>query len=174
MADITLAASPGPAGRLALTAVLVAVVGAWGGIAAFAGPALGFSADGTTAWYWDMAHAVLWLVPGAATVALALAVLGFVPSTRRGRGRLGTAAAGMAIIACGAWFVVGPTAWPTLHPSTAVFTPASPLRELAYEVVYSLGPGTLLLALGGMVAAWGMRCRARRDSSPARHVSLVS
>jgi hypothetical protein len=31
----------------------------------------------------------------------------------------------------------------------AVFASASPLRELAYCVVYPLGPGSLLLALGG-------------------------
>ena len=171
--DITLSTARGPAGRVALVAVLVAVVGAWGGLAAFAGPALGFSADGTRSWYWNTAHAVLWFAPGAAAVTLAALVLGFVPSTRRGRGRLVTASAGLAVMACGAWFVIGPAAWPALHPATAVFTPASPLRELAYQVVYSLGPGSLLLAFGGMVAGWGWRRRGVAPSSPRGRALLA-
>jgi len=169
--DIALMASPGPAGRVAFVAILVAVVGAWGGSGAFAGPATRFSADGTSAWHWNMAHALLWLVPGAAAVLSAFALLALVPSTRRDRGRVGTAAAGVAVVVCGARFVIGPVAWPALHPSTAVFTPASPLRALAYRAVYSLGPGSVLLALGGMVLAWGLR---RRAPSPARPVSLVT
>ncbi|HUI02297.1 MAG TPA: hypothetical protein VLZ77_02065 [Acidimicrobiales bacterium] len=169
--DITLTAARGPAGRVAFVALLVALVGAWGATVAFTGPAMGFSADGTAAWHWDTAHALLWLAPGAAAVLAAVALLGLVPATRGGRGRLGTATAGIAVVACGAWFVIGPVAWPVLHAAAPVFRPARPLRELAFQVVYSLGPGSLLLALGGAAAAWGMR---RRAPSSARPVSLVT
>jgi hypothetical protein len=51
---------------------------------------------------------------------------------------------------CGAWFVMGPVAWPVLEHSR-VFVGASPIHELAYWIGYSLGPGTLLAALGAFV-----------------------
>ena len=152
----------GPSGRLAMAGVFALMIAAWGGLVPFLGPAIRFSGDGTPSWYWDAPHALLWLVPGAVAFVAAAAVLGFVPTTRRGRGRVSTAAAGFAMAVCGAWFVVGPLAWPVLKSSAGVFVPASPLRELDYQIIYSLGPGMLLLLIGGMVIGWGLRRRPRR------------
>jgi hypothetical protein len=147
---------------LATAGAFALPVAAWGGIVPFLGPAIRFSGDGTPSWFWDAPHALLWLVPGAVAFVAAVAVLGFVPTTRRGRGRVSTAAAGFAMAICGAWFVVGPLAWPVLKSSAGVFVPASPLRELDYQIAYSLGPGMLLLLVGGMVIGWGLRRRPRR------------
>ena len=152
----------GPSGRLAVAGGFALVIAAWGGLVPFLGPAIQFSGDGTPSWFWDAPHALLWLVPGAVAFVAAAAVLGFVPTTRRGRGRFSTAAAGFAMALCGAWFVIGPLAWPVLKSSAGVFVPASPLRELDYQMAYSLGPGMLLLLLGGMVIGWGLRRRPRR------------
>jgi hypothetical protein len=57
---------------------------------------------------------------------------------------------GLLAAVCGAWFVIGPLAWPALR-GPAFFTGASPLRELEYWIGYSLGPGGLLLALGAFI-----------------------
>ena len=71
------------------------------------------------------------------------------------------------MVLAGAWFVLGPLAWPVIQRSAGVFVPAGPLRELDYQLAYSLGPGMLLLALGGMVIGWGLRGRqSRRTAAP--------
>ncbi len=64
-------------GRIGLgTAGVVAVlVSAWGGLVPYIGPLFNFSGDGTGSWHWNLAHAVLALVPGAAGVLLGLFVL---------------------------------------------------------------------------------------------------
>ena len=49
---------------------------AWGGIIPYVGPAFGYSADGTGAWHWDLAHTVLALVPGAIGVIVGILILG--------------------------------------------------------------------------------------------------
>jgi len=151
----------GPAGRLAAVGTWIVVVGAWGGLAPFLAPALGLSADGRPSWLWDLPHALLWLVPGAVACLAGAAVLGHVPATRRGRGRVGTGAVGLVVLACGAWFVIGPSAWTILKTSAAVFVPADPLRALVYRVVYSYGPGLVLVLFGGLVMGWGWRGRPR-------------
>jgi hypothetical protein len=125
------------------------LLGAWGGIVPFIGPILGFSADGSTSWTWNLAHALLFLVPGAAAAVAGLIImiegLSLSPARRSVLGIAGVLAA-----LCGAWFVVGPLAWPALQ-EPAFYSGASALRELAYWIVYSLGPGGLLLALGAFV-----------------------
>jgi hypothetical protein len=145
---------------LGVTGVLVLAVGAWAGVVPSAAPAFRFSADGSTSWYWNLSHAALWLLPGATAVVAALVILGVLGRTRRGRGRIGASSAGIVSVVCGAWLVVGPVAWPVLYRSAGVFVPAGPARELAYQLVYSLGPGVLLAALGGVVTGWGLRGRA--------------
>ncbi len=141
------------------TAGLVALVAAaWGGIVPFVGPVFGFSGDGTGSWYWDLGHALLALVPGAAGCLAALAIMGSSLTTRKTFGyTMGLSLAGLLAIASGAWFVIGPFAWPVLYSTTGYFAFASPLRELAYVVGYSLGPGLILAAAGGM--AWGADAR---------------
>ena len=163
----TITVARGPAGRLAAASVCVLLVGAWGALVPFLGPALRFSADGAPSWFWNFEHALLWFAPGAAAFLAGAAVLGVLPMTRRGRGRIGTGCAGVVMVLAGAWFVLGPLAWPVIQRSAGVFVPAGPLRELDYQLVYSLGPGILLLALGGMVIGWGLRGRqSRRTAAP--------
>lgn len=147
-----------PAG-IGVVGILAVLVGAWGGIVPFVGPTFGFSGDGSASWYWDFAHAMLWLVPGAVAVACGLAMLGLIPRALAGLGRFGSLATGIVVVACGAWFVVGSVAWPVLRHSVAVFAPASPIKELAYQVGYSLGPGVLLTMFGAFAVGWAVRSR---------------
>ena len=147
----------GPSGGLGTAAVLIFVTGMWGGLAPFLGPIFGFSADGSPSWTWNLSHVLLWVVPGAGAVLGAVGSMGLMGRFTRGKGRVGAAGAGAVVTLSGAWFVIGPLSWPVLERSAGVFVPASPLRELSYQVGYSLGPGILLVLLGGMLLGWALR-----------------
>lgn len=127
--------------------VLTFLLGAWAGIIPFVGPIFGFSADGTGSWHWNLAHAVLFLAPGAAACFAGL--LAMISAAGGMRGLLGFA--GVLAAACGGWLIVGPVAWPVLQGVAFFRTGAPALREFAYWIGYSLGPGALLLALGAFI-----------------------
>lgn len=124
--------------------LLIVLIGAWGGIVPFVGPLFGFSGDGSTAWQWNMAHALMSLTPGAVAVAAGLLVMLAGGAFYRPGGLV---LGGLFAALCGAWLVIGPVAWPVLEHTT-FFVGARPVRELAFWVGYSLGPGALLVGLG--------------------------
>jgi|SRR5579862_2317526 len=148
-----------PPGGLGVLGVLTFFLGAWGGIVPFVAPTFRFSADGSASWHWSLAHALLWLVPGAFAAVSGLFMLGLVPRAVAGLARLGSAVAGLTAATCGAWFVLGPFAWSVLEHSGGLFVPASALREFTYEVGYSLGPGLLLGMFGAFAVGWAVRSR---------------
>jgi len=171
-----------PVGGLALLGVLTLLIGAWGGIVPFIGPLIGANADGTMSWYWSLPHALLWVAPGGAACVAAALMLGAMPRAMVGFGRAATAGAGLLAMVCGAWFVIGPEAWPVLFHSAGVFVPTGPLMTLAHEVGYSFGPGVLLLVFGAMAVGMAGRVSrfgrvtgdervVRRAPVPARAVS---
>ncbi len=137
--------------RLFLAGMVALIVSAWGGIVPFVGPTFGFSADGTGSWYWDLSHALLALIPGAVGCLVGITLMGY--SAARSRTSVGLGLIGVLAVASGAWFAIGPLAWPVLYGTKAYFLNASPLRELAYVVGYALGPGLILAVVGGI--AWG-------------------
>ena len=147
----------------------ILLFGAWGGIVPYAGPAFGFSGDGAVSWHWNLAHAMMWLVPGALACVEGLTLLGLLPRSFTRVARVGSITSGMIVIACGAWFVIGPLAWRVLE-HTRVFITAAPLRELAYQVGYSLGPGLLLVMLG----AFAMAAAARPGRLVSREETMDS
>jgi len=156
-----------PVGGLGVLGLLTLLVGAWGGIVPFVGPLVGADADGTVSWYWSMSHALLWLAPGAGACLAAALMLGAMPRAAVGFGRLGAFAAGALAMVCGAWFVIGPEAWPVLVRSAGVFVPAGPLTTVARQVGYSFGPGVLLLLLGGLSMGMGMAGGSDRRAVPS-------
>lgn len=147
-----------PAG-LRFAGLLTLLLGAWAGIVPFLGPSFGYSADGAGSWHWSLSHALLWLAPGAASCLAGVVMMGLFPRATDRRGRLGSGFAGVLAIASGAWLVVGALAWPILHSSRAVFSPASSFREFTYQVGYSLGPGVLVSILGAFALGWAIRGR---------------
>ena len=127
-------------GMVGLTTV---VISAWGAITPYVGPTFGYSADGSSAWEWNLTHSVLALIPGAIGVLVGLFYFAPVRTSTAGR-RLSLGAAGAIAVACGAWFVIGPVAWPVITDMGQYFVAAPPLRNLANQVGYSLGPGLIL------------------------------
>lgn len=137
--------------------IVTLLISAWGGIVPYVGPLFGFSADGAGSWHWNLAHAVLALTPGAVGCFVALTFFARVSSTKVARRRVSLSAAGLIAIASGAWFVVGPLAWPVLTSSGSYFVTAAPLRELANQVGYALGPGLILAMCGSFALGWAIR-----------------
>lgn len=171
--------SRGTGAMLGAVGFLTLLFGGWGGIVPFVGPLFGFHADNTPAWDWTRPHALLFLVPGAVAVLMGLAMIAAAPALSRGVTTGGPSLAGFLTVLCGAWFAIGPVAWPVLEGSSRVFAPASPLHELAYWVGYALGPGVLLAALGG--TAMGIAAARRRaiaamalQGAPAREVAVAA
>lgn len=146
-------------GRIGLgTAGAVAVVvSIWGGIVPFVGPLFNFSGDGSGSWHWNLAHAVLAVAPGALGVLLGLFVIAESRGIVVGKGRLSLATAGTLLMVCGAWFAIGPLAWPVVANSGTYFAASSHLRLLAHEVGYSIGVGLVLVVCGAFVDGWASR-----------------
>jgi hypothetical protein len=141
---------------LGMVGFIALIVSAWGGIVPFVGPTFGFSADGAASWHWDLSHVVLALIPGAVGCIAALTFLAPVNATVTRR-RLSLTTAGVIGIASGAWFVVGPLAWPVLVNTHSYFVVATPLRALEYQIGYALGPGLILVMCSAFAMGWAAR-----------------
>jgi hypothetical protein len=142
---------------LSAIGILTIAISAWGGIVPYIGPAIGFSADGTGSWSWNLTHSVLALIPGAIGVLVGFSFLARVPADGIGRRKASLGMAGLVAMACGAWFAIGPLAWRVIDNVGPYFVSTTPLRQLADQAGYSLGPG-LLLGMGGAFAiGWATR-----------------
>jgi hypothetical protein len=157
---------------LIVVGVIIALVAAWGGIVAYVGPTFGFSGDGSAAWRWTSSHLFLALLPGILGLVAGLLLICVAPLTAEGRGRADLVLLGGATIVGGAWFAVGPWAWPVLRSVGPYFVVATPFRVLTFELGYALGPGLVLMACGGFVIGWA--ARHRPDAAPATVPAPVS
>lgn len=134
--------------------VLTILISAWGVLIPFVEPVFGFHATGTPAWRWNAAHTLLAVVPGAVGVVMGFVILWAASQVANGRGRVSLLWAGLITILCGAWFIVGPRAWPVITTHGVYFAAAAPLRALLYQVGYALGTGVILVVCGGYVVGW--------------------
>jgi hypothetical protein len=155
-------------GRLGIgvAGVVAVLVSAWGGIVPYIGPLFSYSADGSGAWHWNLAHTVLALLPGAAGVLLGLFVIAESRGITVRNGRMSLATAGTLLMVCGAWFAVGPLAWPVISSGSTYFVAGTHLRILAYEVGYSIGTGIVLVVCGAFVDGWASRHQRRSVAVP--------
>jgi hypothetical protein len=142
---------------LSTIGLLTVAISAWGGIIPYVGPSFGYSADGSGSWQWNLTHTVLALVPGAIGCLVGLSFLARIPEGGIGRRRTSLSLAGLIAVLCGAWFVIGPLAWPVIDTTRAYFVGASPLRLLADQVGYSLGTGLILAMCGAFALGWATR-----------------
>ena len=141
---------------LGAVGLVALVISAWGGIVPYVGPTFGFSGDGFGSWHWNLSQAVLALIPGAIGCLFAVSLMGRTAAGSTLR-RVGLTGGGLLAIASGAWFVIGPLAWPVLVNGGRYFVTASPLGELEYQVGYALGPGLILAACGAFAIGWAAR-----------------
>jgi hypothetical protein len=126
---------------VALLAVAMALLGAWGGIVPYAGPDFGYPLPAGThpaAWEWTASHWQLYLVAGAATVAGALMVL--AAPARRDLARWGAL---LGLIG-GSWFVLGPVFAPAFLSGFHFTAGASTLMTVVTPLGYNDGTGLLI------------------------------
>jgi hypothetical protein len=148
--------SPTVRPRVALAAIVaigLVLLGAWGAIAPYAGPSFKYGPQGAVSWQWTTAHAVLNLIPGAAAVFAGLVVLVTVGSVRR---RAAQGFAGLLVMLAGAWFILGPLAYPVLYSGGDPYASTagqSALAQLTVRLGYSLGVGICLCLLAGVLMA---------------------
>jgi len=150
------------------------LLGIWGGLAPFVGPTFGFSADGAGSWHWDLARGILAALPGAAAVVAGLLVLGCARTIALGVGRGGVAIAALVMFASGAWFAIGPLAWPVLWNQN-YFIHSSPLVDLARWAGFAAGPGLLFVLFAGVAfgaMSWRDHARLVADDGSWNDVAL--
>ena len=138
--------------------VVTILISAWGAVIPFVEPIFGFHATGTPSFHWNAAHTLLAVVPGVIGVSMGFVVLWAASPVAVGRRRVTLVWAGLITILSGAWFIVGPRAWPVITTHGVYFASASsPLRGLLYQVGYALGTGVILAVCGGYVMGWASR-----------------
>jgi hypothetical protein len=145
--------------------VVIILISAWGALIPFVEPLFGYHATGTPSWHWNAAHTLLAVVPGAVGIAMGFVVLWRANEVRVGGGRMGLVLAGLITMLCGAWFIVGPTAWPVMSTHGAYFSSIAPLRSLLYQVGYAIGTGVILVVCGGYVLGWASRPQSRASAA---------
>jgi hypothetical protein len=152
---------PGRPPGVALAGLVAVVVGAWGAVCGYVGPYFGFRPLADRTWVGSLQEGLLHLAPGALAVVAGVLLMALGrPRRAGGRGLVGLCA--LALVAAGAWFVIGPVAWPAIE-SGSPFLPAGPLRHLLDVAAASYAPGLVLTALAGMAAKAAMVGPGRND-----------
>lgn len=165
--------------------VLVALVGAWGGIVAYAGPSFGFGMGSSGAWTWTEGRATLHLAPAIAAIVGGLVLLA---ARTRGTRLLG----GLLAMVGGVWFVIGPSLSPLWEGSASAAgstgshmmggamgshmmggTTTSTTMQALQGLGYHYGTGALIavlaaFAVGLVAAAPAVDAVREREPRPAR------
>jgi hypothetical protein len=156
---------------IATVGVVTILISAWGALIPFVEPLFGYHVTGTPSWHWNAAHTLLAVVPGAVGMVMGFVVLWRTSQVQVVRGRMQLMMAGLITMLCGAWFIVGPTAWPVISTHSAYFAPAAPLRSLLYRVGYAIGTGVILAVCGGYVLGWASRHPISVSATPGSNGS---
>jgi hypothetical protein len=156
-----------PRSRGAASGLLVVLLGIWGGLVPFAGPAFGYSFTPDVSWQWTTGRLLLEVIPAAATVLGGLAMMG---SSSRISGSFGAwlAAAG------GAWFVVGQwlsTLWNDGVMQAGTPTATTDLGQVAEWLGFFLALGVVIVFLAA-TAHGRMSVVSVRDAERVRERRL--
>ena len=133
----------------AFTGVMALLVGAWGAICVYIGPYFDFRPVANNAWTATFQAGLLHLLPGLVGAAAGLMLLVMGPARRTVPGRTLILPAAL-LVAAGAWFVIGPSAWPVFESGTAFMPTYHAGRDLLNAACSSYAPGLLLMLAGGM------------------------
>ena len=131
---------------------ITAVVGGWAGIAPFVGPDFNYPITSTTKWEWTASNALLHLWPGVVAVVAGLVYMLFADA-RSGFSRSVIRFSVLAAMAAGAWMVVGPALWPVFESTPAYVTQDTASMDFWMRFGSSLGPGLVIVVIGGLVFA---------------------
>ncbi|HET6874181.1 MAG TPA: hypothetical protein VFH70_05345 [Acidimicrobiales bacterium] len=133
----------------AFTGLMALLVGAWGAICVYIGPYFDFRPVASDAWSATFQAGLLHLLPGLVGAAAGLMLLVMGPARRAVPGRTLILPAAL-LVAAGAWFVIGPSAWPVFESGTAFMPTYHAGRDLLNAACSSYAPGLLLMLAGGM------------------------
>jgi hypothetical protein len=136
--------------RVPWVGLLIALLGAWGGIVAFVGPVFGYHPTTATSWQWTTTNWLLHLIPGAMALVAGLVILAWQTEWGSLRSRSVLGFASLLTVVAGAWFVIGPALWPWFQSSPPYGPSTDALTSFVNVVGANLGPGVLLAMLGGM------------------------
>ena len=145
-----------PRSRGAASGFLLILLGVWGGLIPFVGPYFHFAYTPDQEWTWTTARGWLEVLPGAATMAGGLLLLG---SRNRATAMLG----GWLSVLAGAWFVVGRAFAGSLGIGDAGSPVASvDWKRAVLEIAYFSGLGVVIVFLGAL-ALGRLSVRSLRD-----------
>ena len=105
----------------AWTGLAAVLVGAWGALAPYVGPYFGFRPVAYNTWVTNLPNGLLHLLPGAVAVGAGLMLLAMGPARRTVRNGAFLLPA-VLLLASGAWFVIGPLAWPVFQHGNTFMT----------------------------------------------------
>jgi uncharacterized protein (DUF697 family) len=150
-----------PRSRGAASGFLLILLGVWGALIPFVGPYFGFAFTPDREWVWTNARGWLEVLPGAATAAGGLLLLG---SGNRATAMFG----GWLTVLAGAWFVVGPAlASPVGIGDVGAPVAATDTKRVWLELTYFYGLGAVIVFLGA-VALGRLSVRTARDIAYAQ------
>jgi hypothetical protein len=157
-----------PRSRGAMSGLLIVVLGIWGGLVPFVGPAFGYSFTPDSTWQWTTGRFLLEVLPAIVTVLGGLAVMGSASRIS------GSAGAWLAAIG-GAWFVTGQ--WFSMLWNDGVMqagapTAATNLGHVVEWIGFFLGLGVVIvflaaLALGRMSVVGVREVRMAQERNAA-------
>ncbi len=149
-----------PRSRGAVAGLLLMVLGAWGALVPFIGPAFDFGFGGTQTWDWTAARFWLEVLPG---IAAFVGGLMLTASANRGTTMLGAWLA----IAAGAWFIIGPTLATPWHLGDLGTPMGSTARQATTWLMFFYGLGAVILYLAS-TAQGRLSVRSLRDIEHAQ------
>ena len=143
--------------RGAVTGLLLVLLGIWGAIIPFIGPAFGYAFTPAGTWQFTMGRLWLEILPG---VAVFLGGLLLLLSAHRAVALFG---AWLAVLG-GAWFVLGTvlsTLWNNGQPAAGTPTGPDTLHKVAQQIGFFTGLGVVVLVLAafalGRMSVVGLR-----------------
>lgn len=155
---------PTSSSRVKGLAAILLLLGVWGALVPYAGPAFGYAMGDTPAWTWTESRATLHLVPGLAVIVGASLLI----SQQRGLQKLGASLAAVG----GIWFVIAPS----LHPLWAgqsmdgMSMGGSALSNALVSLGYHYGTGALI----AVVAAYALGVLNATRGAPEESRTAVS
>lgn len=145
-----------PRSRGALSGLLLILLGAWGALIPFIGPAVNFAYTPDQAWTWTAARGWLEVLPGAVAAFGGLLLL---VSSNRATAMFG----GWLAVIAGAWFVVGPSfAGPLGIGDVGTPVATGETKRALLEISYFYGLGAVIVFLGAS-ALGRLSIRSVRD-----------